>query len=71
MLLELVHDQPDTMPKIEAAPAMCSALEGTIIKIGALEQAIAQLDSSLAITNQTLQRLTVTLETLTHALGKS
>lgn len=70
MSLELVHEL-DTVSKIESAPAMCPALEGTIIKLGALEQAIARLDSSLAMTNQTLQRLTTTLETLNNALGKS
>lgn len=58
----------DTLPKIDLPPAMCPALEGTIVKLGVLESALERIDRNLSLTNSALARLSVAIEELTHAL---
>ena len=68
--LKLVDDSRDTLRKIDVATTVCPALEGTIIKLGVLESNLERLSSSLAITNETLKRLTVAIEELANALRR-
>ncbi len=60
--------EAETFRKIETVPPICPALEGTIVKLGALEHALSRIDSNLEMTNQSLARLSVAIEELTNAI---
>lgn len=68
--LKIVDDPPDTLRRIDVHPSICPALEGAIVKLGALEEQLARIDSNLALTNESVRHLTVAIEELTSAIRR-
>lgn len=68
--LRVVKEEHDTIRKMETAPPICPALEATIVKLASLESALERLDANMAITNKTLQNLTVAIGELTNAMQR-
>lgn len=68
--IRVVKEEHDTIRKMETAPPICPALEATIVKLASLESALERLDANMAITNKTLQNLTVAIGELTNAMQR-